>query len=86
MFADKTQLKELTKSVLKCLTEALVVVSLCTLGLCKNKKKMSDQQILQMVIVLTTALALVDRLAPVLSGPLRQCIGFGVGAMIVGFP
>jgi len=86
MFADKTQLKELTKSVLKCLTEALVVVSLCTLGLCKNKKKMSDQQILQMVIVLTTALALVDRLAPVLSGPLRQGIGFGVGAMIVGFP
>ena len=80
------QMKLLMQKTLNCLIESLVVVTLCTLGLCKGKKKMSDQQVAQMTLLLTAALVLVDELAPALSGPLRQGLGFGVGAMMVGFP
>ena len=82
----QTQMESLMKTVSNCLVEALVVVSLCTLGLCKNKKKLNDTQVMQMTLVLTVALVLVDSLSPSLSGPLRQGVGFGVGAMMVGFP
>ena len=86
MSTKTEKVKEMMKSVSACLIEALVVVTLCTIGLCKNKKKLSDQQILQMTILLTCGLSLVDQFAPALSASLRQGLGFAVGAMMVGFP
>ena len=86
MLSTKEQMQNLMKTVSNCLVESLVVVTLCTLGLCKNKKKMSDQQIMKMTLLLTVALTLVDSLSPSLSSSLRQGVGFGVGAMMVGFP
>lgn len=82
----KQQMKTLMKNAMSCLVEALVVVTLCTLSVINMKKTLTDTQVTEMTLILTLALVLVDQLAPSLSGPLRQGIGFGVGAMIVGFP
>lgn len=86
MSALNVNLQKLTKSAMSNVVEALVIVSLCSLGLCKGKKKMTDAQLLQMVVVLTVALVLVDQFSPSMSASLRQGLGFAVGAMVVGFP
>ena len=85
MSALNVNLQKLMKSASANVVEALVIVSLCSLGLCKGKKKLTDSQLLQMVVVLTLALVVVDSFAPVMSASLRQGLGFAVGAMVVGF-
>ena len=70
---------------LGCLVEALALVAVCVSGLCKRQMELDEKT---GVLVLTIALALCvsDLYAPTMGRSLRQGAGFGVGAMLVGFP
>ena len=86
MQTSKQQMKLFMKNVTHCLLESLVVVTVLSFGLCNKKMKLTDEKVGLMIALMTMSLVLVDQLAPSLSSPLRQGLGFGAGACLVGFP
>tara|TARA_B110000914_G_C15491070_1_gene460654 strand:+ start:713 stop:988 length:276 start_codon:yes stop_codon:yes gene_type:complete len=83
--ASRVELQKKITVLLGCLIEALALVSVCLTGLCKNKLKL-DKSTGVLTLTIALALCVCDLYAPAMGRSLRQGAGFGVGAMLVGFP
>ena len=85
MSLTRADLQDKAKVFLGCLVEALALVAVCMSGLCKKKLK-PDKEALALALTMAAVLCVADLYAPAMGRALRQGAGFGVGAMLVGFP
>lgn len=70
---------------LGCLVEALALVAVCMSGMCKKNLK-PNKAALKLAFSIALVFTLADLYSPAMGRALRQGAGFGVGAMMVGFP
>lgn len=85
LLSNRLDMQKKLTVFLGCLVEALALVSVCMTGLCKKKLKM-DKNALKLALTIALSLSVADLYSPAMGRALRQGAGFGVGAMLVGFP
>ena len=83
--ASRVELQKKVNAFLNNLVEALALMSVCMSGLCRNKIALNKAGA-KLTCVIALALTIADTYSPATGRALRQGAGFGVGAMLVGFP
>lgn len=82
---SRAELQKKSQVFLGCLVEALALVAVCVSGLCKKEMEL-DKSTAKFALSIALVLTVADLYSPALGRALRQGAGFGVGAMMVGFP
>ena len=78
-------LQKLANVYLNNLVEAVALLVVCASGLCQKEVAMNKAGA-KLAALVALALTLADLYSPEMGRSLRQGAGFGVGAMLVGFP
>ena len=83
---QRAELQKKLQVFLGCLVEAIALVAVCMSGLCKTKKLGLNKSTAKFAVSIALVKSVADMYSPALGRALRQGAGFGVGAMMVGFP